>query len=100
MLTKSIDGNIISTDLPLTVKGGDKVTANLVAELIKKGVPANQVSKEIAETIGVTERTARNKINGKTGFTVPEAVKINDVWFSGEQQLDYLFMELPIIRPA
>lgn len=78
------------------------MTANLVAELIKKGIPAQRVAKEIAGTIGVTERTARNKINGITGFTVPEAVKINDVWFSGEQQLDYLFEEIPtsFLQPA
>ena len=67
------------------------MTSNLVAELVKKGVPAQKVTKEVARTIGVTEKTARNKINCVTGFTVPEAVKINEEWFNGEQILEYLF---------
>ncbi len=81
------------------------MTVNLVAELVKKGVPAQRVAKEIAQTIGVTEKTARNKINGITGFTVPEAVKINEAWFDGGQRLDYLFEDVPIetfgiVQPA
>lgn len=75
------------------------MTANLVAELIKKGVPAQSVSKAVAGTIGVTERTARNKINCITGFTVPEAVKINEEWFDGEQKLDYLFEDIKAASP-
>lgn len=94
MLTNSAGGNIIISKLPLTVNGGRKMTANLVAELIRKGVPAQKVTSVVATTIGVTERTARNKINGITGFTVPEAVKINDECFEGKQNLDYLFKEV------
>lgn len=71
------------------------MTRNLIAEMVKKGIPARLVAKEIAKTINVTEKTARNKINCITGFTVPEAVKINDVWFDGEQKLDYLFEDIP-----
>ncbi len=76
------------------------MTANLIAELIKKGVPAQRVAKEVAETIGVTEKTARNKINGTTEFTLPEAVKINDKCFNGEQSLEYLFKDVPKAVPA
>ncbi len=76
------------------------MTVNLVAEMIKKGVPSQQVAKEVASIIGVTERTARNKINSKTGFTVPEAVKINEVYVNGEQELEYLFKDVPVSQPA
>ena len=71
------------------------MTANLIAEFVKMGIPAQRVAKEVSRTIGVTEKTARNKINGTTGFTVPEAVKINDVWFDGQQSLEYLFKNIP-----
>lgn len=76
------------------------MTANLVAELVKKGVPPTKVATEVSKTIGVTEKTARNKISGTTEFTVPEAVKINDVWFGGEQSLAYLFENIPETIPA
>ena len=72
------------------------MTNNLIAEMIKVGVPARSVAKEIAKTIEVTEKTARNKINCITGFTVPEAVKINEVWFNGDQELEYLFKDIPM----
>lgn len=72
------------------------MTNNLIAEMVKIGIPARSVAKEIAKTIGVTEKTARNKMNCITGFTVPEAVKINEVWFNGEQKLEYLFQDVPM----
>lgn len=74
------------------------LTNNLIAEMVKIGVPARSVAKEVAKTLGVTEKTARNKMNCKTGFTVPEAVKINDVWFNGEQKLEYLFQDVPTVE--
>lgn len=70
------------------------MTNNLIAEMVKIGVPARSVAKEIAKTIGVTEKTARNKINCITGFTVPEAKRINDVWFKGEKSIEYLFEDV------
>ena len=51
------------------------MTRNLIAEMVKAGIPANQAAKEVAKAINVSEKTARNKINCVTGFTVPEAVK-------------------------
>lgn len=67
------------------------MTVNLVAELVKVGVQPRLVAKAVAETIDVSEKTARNKINCITEFTVPEAVKINSVWFDGKKDLGYLF---------
>lgn len=64
---------------------------NLIAELIKKGVQPREVAKTIAQTIGVSEKTARNKINGVTDWTLPEAMKINEVCFDGAQSIEYLF---------
>lgn len=67
------------------------MTLNLIAELVKLGIPANQIAKEIAKTIGSSEKTARNKLNGVTEWTVPEAMKINDKYFGGKQSIEYLF---------
>lgn len=67
------------------------MTNNLVAELIKLGVAPRNVAKEIAMTIGSSEKTARNKLNGVTEWTVPEAMKINDKYFGGKQSIEYLF---------
>ncbi len=69
------------------------MTNNLIAELVKAGIPARLVAKEVAKTIGVNEKTARNKINGVTDFTVPEAVKINTAYFDGGQSIEYLFKQ-------
>ena len=69
------------------------MTNNLVAELIRTGVSPRNVAKEVARVIKVSERTARNKINGETDFTVPEAVKINEECFGGAQTLEYLFAQ-------
>ena len=67
------------------------MTLNLIAELVKLGIPANQVAKEVAKTIGSSEKTARNKLNGVTEWTVPEAMKINEEYFAGTQSIEYLF---------
>lgn len=69
------------------------MTNNLVAELIRSGIAPRNVAKEVARVIRVSERTARNKINGETDFTVPEAVKINETCFGGEKDLEYLFAQ-------
>lgn len=67
------------------------MTVNLIAELVKIGVPARGVAKEVAKALGINEKTARNKINGVTDFTLPEAIKINDLFFGGTQDVKYLF---------
>lgn len=70
------------------------MTNNLIAELIKKGIPARNVAKEIAKTIDVSEKTARNKINGVTEWTLPEAIKINEELFDGTMSIEYLFARI------
>jgi predicted transcriptional regulator len=67
------------------------MTNNLIAELVRKGIAPRVVAKEIAKTIGASEKTARNKINGVTEWTVPEAMKINGMFFNGAQSIEYLF---------
>ena len=67
------------------------MNANLIAELVKIGVKPNQVAKDIAKVLDISEKSARNKINEKTDWTVPEAVKINDHYFNGGMSIPYLF---------
>ena len=50
---------------------------NLKAEMERYGVSIH----DIHILIGKTERSARDKINGKATFTLPEAVKIRDTYF-------------------
>lgn len=62
---------------------------NLKGELIKKGLDP---VKAIMEAIGCAERTARNKLNGTSDFTVPEAVKIGNKYFENENfPVEYLY---------
>ena len=52
---------------------------NLRVELVKqklKPIPA------IMEALGCSESTARNKLNGNTDITLPEAVKLVDAYFT------------------
>ena len=46
--------------------------------------------RDIQSVIGRTERTARNKVNGKCDFTFPESEKIRDAFFPN-MRLEYLF---------
>lgn len=70
------------------------MTVNLIAELVKIGIPARLVAKEVAKTLNVNEKTARNKINGITDFTLPEAITINETYFGGSQDVKYLFAKV------
>lgn len=48
---------------------------NLKAEYTRKGI----VPKiGVMHTLKCTERTAKNKLDGKTPITIPEAIKIRD----------------------
>lgn len=58
----------------------------LRAEMIKK----NKTITQLASEIGVTEKTLRNKINGDTDFTLPEAQAIRRI-LKSELTLDELF---------
>lgn len=59
---------------------------NLKAEMQRNGLTI----KDIMQTIGCSEKTARNKINGDTDFTFPEAERVRDALFPG-LRMEYLF---------
>jgi hypothetical protein len=59
---------------------------NLEAEMVRRDVS----NKKIAETIGVCERTLRNKMIGRVSFTWPEVKKIRGTFFA-DMTLDELF---------
>jgi toxin-antitoxin system, antitoxin component, xre family len=58
----------------------------LKAEMVKKGMTIAQ----LAAKIGVSEKTLRNKINGDTDFTLPEAQAIRRI-LESDLTLDELF---------
>ena len=58
----------------------------LRAEMVRK----NKTILQLALEIGVAEKTLRNKINGDTDFTLPEAQAIRRI-LESELTLDELF---------
>lgn len=58
----------------------------LKAEIVKNGKTVSRLAAEI----GVSEKTLRNKINGDTDFTLPEAQAIRRI-LKSELTLDELF---------
>jgi DNA-binding XRE family transcriptional regulator len=73
----SVNGDIIRITYPLTENfiGGMNMYNNLQSEMIK----ANIKIAKLAIRIGVTEKTLRNKINGKTEFSWPEVLQIRNI---------------------
>jgi hypothetical protein len=62
---------------------------NLKGELIKKG---HEPIAAIISAIKCSEKTARNKLNGNTSFTVPEAIHIINSYFADDGfKTDWLF---------
>lgn len=59
---------------------------NLEEESARRGIS----KKEIAAALGVSVRTAHNKLNGKTPFTWPEVVCIQKQFFPDKEK-DFLF---------
>ena len=59
---------------------------NLKAEMQRNGLTV----KDIMQTIDCSEKTARNKVNGETDFTYPEAEKVRNCLFPG-MRMEYLF---------
>lgn len=49
----------------------------LAGEMAKKGIKRKQMS----ELLGISDKALRNKLDGKTAFTLPEADKIQDTFF-------------------
>lgn len=64
---------------------------NLKAEMARKRLTV----KDLARVTGLSETSIRNKLAGRTVFTVPEAIKIKVELFP-EKDLDmqYLFQEV------
>lgn len=56
--------------------------SNLKAELVRKEM---HPEKAIEAVLRCTYKTARSKLNGKSDFTVPEAVKIVNCYFPNEK---------------
>ena len=65
---------------------------SLNAEMARYGVK----TKDIVELLVITEKTARNKITGKSYFTDQEMKKIRDKFFP-TMTIDYLFFETILI---
>lgn len=59
---------------------------NLKAEMARRSISILDIAKEI----GRTDRSVREKINGRTQFSVPEAATVRDKFFPGFS-LEYLF---------
>ena len=59
---------------------------NLKAEMQRNGLTV----RDILTTIGCSEKAARNKINGETDVTYPEAEKVRNNLFPG-LRMEYLF---------
>lgn len=63
---------------------------NLKAEMIRHGVD----EADIAKGLGISDRTFRNKISGRTEFGVKQAIQIRDSFFPG-MDVEYLFRDDP-----
>lgn len=61
---------------------------NLLAEMARSGIRV----QDIQNLLGCTERTVRNKMDGKTEFSVNEALKIRNALFPG-LRVEYLFAD-------
>ena len=64
---------------------------NLYIAFLQENIKPEQAAKAISQAIGCTERTARNKLNGVSDFTIAEAVKINNFFFDNRYEIGYLF---------
>ena len=60
--------------------------SNLKAEMVRQ----NFTVSDISGIIGTTEKTARDKINGKTEFSIYQAFQVRDKLFPS-LSMEYLF---------
>lgn len=60
----------------------------LKAEMARKGLKG----VDIARTLNITDQSAYNKINGRTGFTLKETIIIRDKYFP-DMAIEYLFAD-------
>lgn len=58
--------------------------------LIKECAVHKVTNVSICRTLKISERAVYNKMNGLSDFTVPEAIKIRDVFFP-DMSIEYLF---------
>lgn len=63
----------------------------LFIALMEKDIKPEAAAKTISSILGCTEKTARNKLNKVTEFTVSEAVKINADLFNNKYDIGTLF---------
>lgn len=63
---------------------------NLLAEMSRKNISRT----ELSDKTGIKYTTLTDKLNGKTNFTVEEAIKIRKSAFS-EFEYEYLFYKSP-----
>lgn len=61
---------------------------NLKAEMVRHGVN----DADLARLIGISDRTFRNKISGKSEFGVKQAMQIREKFFP-DLDIEYLFGE-------
>ena len=62
---------------------------NLKAEMARKRLTV----KDLARVTGLSETSVRNKLAGRSAFTIPEALKIKMELFP-DKDLQYLFEEV------
>ena len=76
--------------LPLKIKLREviHVLMNLKAEMARNNITTDMVMR----SIGRSDKTTRDKINGKSGFLLSEAVKVRDELFPG-MDIEYLFAQ-------
>lgn len=60
--------------------------AALKAEMARR----NLKGADIAETLSISRKSAYNKINGRTDFTLKQTIRVRDAYFPG-MTIDYLF---------
>jgi len=65
----------------------------LYIALMEKDIRPEAAAKAISAVLGCTEKTARNKLNKITEFTVSEAVKINEKFFQNKYDIGFLFTD-------
>lgn len=70
----------------LNLEGGVEMYRNLEAEMVREGISR----KDLAELLEVRYATIIDKLKGKFGFTLDEAFKIRNSFFS-DLSFEYLF---------
>lgn len=69
------------------------VYRNLIAELIKTGISPKEYERKVAEVLKRKPKTVHLKFIGKTEWTLDQMNAVNEHFFNGEQNLNYLFQK-------